>query len=44
LTVSFFDAFDGAEGVAIQPDGQIVLGGFATSGTQTGYGLARVNP
>jgi uncharacterized delta-60 repeat protein len=44
LTVSFFDTFDGAESVVIQPDGQIVLGGFATSGTQTGYGLARVNP
>lgn len=44
LTVSFFDAFDGAESVAVQPDGKIVLGGFATNGTQIGYGLARVNP
>ncbi|WP_420594305.1 Calx-beta domain-containing protein [Deinococcus sp.] len=43
-TVSFFDSFDGAESVAVQPDGKLVLGGFATSGTQTGYGLARVNP
>ena len=45
LTVSFFDSFDGAESVVIQPDGKIVVGGFVTSGTRTiGYGLARVNP
>ena len=44
LTISFFDAFDGAESVAVQPGGQIVLGGFAINGTRIGYGLARVNP
>jgi uncharacterized delta-60 repeat protein len=44
LTTSFFDAGDKAESVVIQPDGKIVLGGFAFSGTQIGYGLARVNP
>jgi uncharacterized delta-60 repeat protein len=44
LSFSFFNASDGAEGVVIQPDGKIVVGGFVTSGTQFGYGLARVNP
>jgi uncharacterized delta-60 repeat protein len=44
LSFSFFNAGDGAEGVVIQPDGKIVVGGFVTSGTQFGYGLARVNP
>jgi len=44
LGFSFFNAGDGAEGVVIQPDGRIVVGGFVTSGTQFGYGLARVNP
>ena len=44
LTIDFFGSFDGAENVAMQPDGKIVLGGFARNGTRTGYGLARVNP
>ena len=44
LTVSFFNSFDGAESVVIQPDGKIVVGGFATSGTRSSYALARVNP
>jgi uncharacterized delta-60 repeat protein len=44
LSFSFFNAGDGAESVVVQPDGKIVVGGFATSGTQFGYGLARVNP
>jgi uncharacterized delta-60 repeat protein len=44
LAVSFFDSEDSAESVLIQPDGKIVLGGVVTSGTQIGFGLARVNP
>ena len=44
LTIDFFGSFDGAENVAVQPDGKIVLGGFARNGTRTGYGLVRVLP
>ena len=44
LTIEFFGSFDGAENVVVQPDGKIVLGGFARNGTRTGYGLARVLP
>ena len=44
LTIDFFGSFDGAENVLMQPDGKIVLGGFARNGTRTGYGLARVLP
>ena len=44
LTIDFFGSFDGAENVVVQPDGKIVLGGFARNGTRTGYGLARVLP
>ncbi len=44
LTIDFFGSLDGAENVVMQPDGKIVLGGFARNGTRTGYGLARVNP
>ena len=29
LTIDFFGSFDGAENVAVQPDGKIVVGGFA---------------
>jgi uncharacterized delta-60 repeat protein len=39
------DSFnDGAESVAIAPDGSIVLGGFAATVSRTGYGVARVRP
>ncbi len=44
LTIDFFGSFDGAENVAVQPDGKLVVGGFATNGTRTGYGLARILP
>ena len=44
LTIDFFGSFDGAENVVVQPDGKIVLGGFARNGTRTGYGLVRVLP
>jgi uncharacterized delta-60 repeat protein len=42
LTIDFFGSFDGAESVAVQSDGKIVVSGFARNGTRTGYGLARV--
>ncbi len=44
LTTDFFGSFDGAENVAVQPDGKIVVGGFARNGTSTGYGLVRILP
>ncbi len=44
LTIDFFGSFDGAENVAVQPDGKIVVGGFARNGTRTGYGLVRILP
>ncbi len=44
LTIDFFGSFDGAESVVVQPDGKIVVGGFATNGSRTGYGLVRILP
>jgi uncharacterized delta-60 repeat protein len=44
FTVDFFGSFDGAENVAVQPDGRILLGGFVTNGTAVRYGLARFVP
>ena len=44
LTIDFFGASDGADSVAVQPDGKIVLGGFARNGSRTGYALVRVAP
>ena len=44
LTIDFFGSFDGAENVAVQPDGKIVVSGFARNATRTGYGLARILP
>jgi uncharacterized delta-60 repeat protein len=44
LTIDFFGSFDGAENVAVQPDGKLVVGGFATNGSRTGYGLVRILP
>ncbi len=44
MAVDFFGSFDGADSVAVQGDGKIVLGGFARNGSRTGYGLARINP
>jgi len=44
LTVDFFDAGDSAENVAVQADGKIVLGGFASNANAARYGIARVNP
>ena len=44
LTIDFFGSFDGAENVAVQSDGKIVVSGFARNGTRTGYGLVRILP
>ena len=44
FTVDFFNSFDSAENVAVQPDGRILLGGFAANGNAQRYGLARFIP
>jgi uncharacterized delta-60 repeat protein len=43
-TVDFNGLADGAESLAIQGDGKIVMGGYATPTSSDGYGLARVHP
>jgi uncharacterized delta-60 repeat protein len=43
LTIDFFGFTDIAEGVLVQPDGRIVLGGLARANVD-GYGVARVLP
>jgi uncharacterized delta-60 repeat protein len=42
-TVDFFGFADGAESVLVQPDGKIVVGGFAEDDFD-GYGVVRINP
>jgi uncharacterized delta-60 repeat protein len=44
LTVDFFGAIDGAEAVAVQPDGKIIVGGFARNAGTTGFALIRLVP
>jgi uncharacterized delta-60 repeat protein len=44
LTIDFFGSFDGAENVAVQSDGKIVVSGFARNVTRTNYALARIEP
>ena len=44
LTVDFFGAIDGAEAVLVQPDGKIVIGGFARNAGQTVFAMARLMP
>jgi uncharacterized delta-60 repeat protein len=44
MAVDFFGTFDGANCVAIQPDGKIVAAGFARNGTSTGLGMVRLLP
>jgi uncharacterized delta-60 repeat protein len=45
VSVIDFDGLsDGAESMVVQPDGKIVLGGYATPSSSDGYGLARVHP
>jgi uncharacterized delta-60 repeat protein len=43
ITVDFFYLTDVAEGVAVQPDGMVVIGGLVVH-DRDGYGLARVRP
>jgi len=40
----FFGAFDGARGVALAPDGALVVGGSVRNGTTPGFGLLRLRP
>jgi uncharacterized delta-60 repeat protein len=42
LTVDFFGGRDGAEAVVQQPDGKLVVGGFARSGTGNVFAAVRV--
>ena len=44
LTIDFFGGRDGAEAVAQQPDGKLVVGGFARVGTGIVFALARIMP
>jgi uncharacterized delta-60 repeat protein len=44
FTVDFFGSGDGAENIAVQTDGKIVLGGFAANGFAVRFALARVAP
>jgi uncharacterized delta-60 repeat protein len=44
VTLDFFGAIDGAEAVAVQADGRIVVGGFARNGGTTVFALARLLP
>ena len=44
LTVDFFGGIDGAEAVAQQPDGKLIVGGFARFNGKTVLALARLMP
>lgn len=44
VTVDFFGAIDGATGVVVQPDGRIMVGGFARNAGSTGFALVRLLP
>lgn len=44
LTIDFFGSFDGAENVVVQPNGRVVVSGFARNGNRTNYALARITP
>ena len=44
FTIEFGSFGDGAESLAIQPDGKIVLGGFSQGISSIGYALARISP
>jgi uncharacterized delta-60 repeat protein len=44
LTIDFFGSFDGAENVAVQTDGKILVSGFARNVSRTNYALARIEP
>ncbi len=44
LEVEFFNFGAEGENVLVQPDGKIVVSGFAGKSTGGGYGVARINP
>lgn len=44
LVVDFFGAADSARALLVQPDGRIVVGGFARNGNSSGLGLLRLLP
>ncbi len=44
MIVDFNALEDGAEGIALEPNGKIVLGGYATPTSSDGFGLARIHP
>ncbi len=44
VTVDFFGAFDRAEAVAVQPDGKIIVGGYARNAGTTVFALVRLMP
>jgi len=44
VSVDFFGAIDGAEAVAVQPDGKIIVGGFARNAGTTVFALLRLLP
>jgi len=41
VSTDFFGGSDGADAIALQPDGRIILAGLAANGPTAGYGLAR---
>jgi uncharacterized delta-60 repeat protein len=44
VAFDFFGGFDGAENIAVQADGLVVVSGFARNGNRTNYALARFAP
>jgi uncharacterized delta-60 repeat protein len=44
MIVDFNALEDGAESIALEPNGKIVLGGYATPTSSEGFGLARIHP
>jgi uncharacterized delta-60 repeat protein len=44
MVVDFSGLEDGAEGIALEPGGKIVLGGYATPSSSDGFGLVRIHP
>lgn len=44
LSIDFAGGIDGANAVVVQPDGRMVVAGFAREGTGTGAGVVRIVP
>ena len=44
VSIDFFGAIDGAEAVAVQADGKIIVGGFARNAGTTVFALVRLLP